>query len=448
MATHIDRETFLKNLHKSRLLSAREIEEALPGLPVTNRGRSLARAMVRMGLLTKFQAELVLAGRTHGFHLGQYRILEQLGQGGMGRVFKAMHRTMNRVVALKLLAPHLVQTPKARQLFQDEVRAAARLNHANIVTAYDADHKGDRYYLVMEYVDGPNLDQLVRQKGPLPVDLACEIVRQAAIGLQYGHEEMGMVHRDIKPANLLVQRNPKNDGLTVKILDFGLARLHDPEQPIDGGGSPLPSPDRTVQGTPDFLSPEQARGIHEVDIRSDLYNLGCTLYYLLVGRVPFPGGTSLEKLNRHLTEDPDLVENYRPDVPETVADIVRRLMAKEASQRFQTPQELADALTPFASATASYWAVPTRAEPAAPPLPSTGDLKVDKDGGNPAEAIPGISGTLPPEFGPTPTSSLGFTPWDLIGREEGASWRRTMFWAIGIVAALIALVTLLLMLRG
>lgn len=439
MAPHVDRETFLKNLHKSGLLSSRELEEALPQLPATQRGRSLARAMVRMGLLTKFQAERLLAGRTHGFMLAQYRILEQLGQGGMGRVFKAVHQTMNRVVALKLLAPHLVRTPKARDLFQSEVRNAAQLHHPNIVTAYDANQIGDRYYLVMEYVDGPNLDQLVRDKGPLPVDLACEIIRQAAIGLQYAHE-MSMVHRDIKPANLLVYRNPKTDALTVKILDFGLARLYDPDK--ETGAAPVK--ERTVMGTPDFLSPEQGQGIHDVDIRSDLYSLGCTLYYLLVGRVPFPGGTSLEKLNRHRTEDPVLLENYRPDVPETVADIVRRLMAKDPAKRFQAPQDLASALTPFASATASYWAVPSKAESEAPAIPSTGDLKIEK----PGEPAPGQSGTLPPEFGPTPVSSLGFTPWDLAGREHGISKKATFFWAMGITAGLIGLILLLLSLRG
>lgn len=438
MTPHVDRETFLKNLHKSGLLGSRELEEALPRLPPTQRGRSLARAMVRMGLLTKFQAERLLAGRTSGFMLGQYRILEQLGQGGMGRVFKAMHQTMNRIVALKLLAPHLVRTPKARQLFRSEVQNAARLHHPNIVTAYDANAIGDRHYLVMEYVDGPNLDQLVREKGPLPVELACEIIRQAAIGLQYAHE-MDTVHRDIKPANLLVQRNPKTDGITVKILDFGLARLHDPEKDPDAP----PVKERTVLGTPDFLSPEQGQGVHDVDIRSDLYSLGCTFYYLLVGRVPFPGGTSLEKLERHQKEDPALLENYRPDVPETVADIVRRLMAKDLAKRFQTPQDLSNALTPFASATAAYWAVPTKPDADAPAIPSTGDLKVEK----PSESGPGLSGTMPPEFGPTPVSSLGFTPWDVV-RDQGFPWKKALLLGLSIVGALIGTIVLLVLLRG
>ncbi|MBM4072976.1 MAG: serine/threonine protein kinase [Planctomycetes bacterium] len=440
MAPHVDRETFLKNLHKSGLLGARELEEALPRLPSTQRGRSLARAMVRMGLLTKFQAERLLAGRTNGFMLGQYRILEQLGQGGMGRVYKAVHQTMNRVVALKILAPHLVRTSKARKLFKNEVQNAGKLAHPNIVTAYDANEMGDRIYLVTEYVNGPNLDQLVRDKGPLPIDLACEIIRQAAIGLEHAHES-GMVHRDIKPANLLVQHNPKNDGLTVKILDFGLSRLYDPEK--DDLPSAAPVKERTVMGTPDFLSPEQGQGVHDVDIRSDMYSLGCTFYYLLVGRVPFPGGTSLEKLNRHQNEDPVLLENYRPDVPETVADIVRRLMAKDPAKRFQSPQVLADALTPFAAATASYWAVPTRNDADSPAIPSTGELRVEK----PSESGPGLSGTMPPDMGATPVSSLGFTPWDTV-RDQGFSWKKLILFGISIIGALVGTIALLVLIRG
>src|SRR5205814_1338081 len=148
----------------------------------------VARALVEQGQLTKFQAELLLAGRTTGFFLGQYRILEQIGQGGMGRVFKATHQAMNRTVAIKVLAPQHTKTEKARQLFQREVRAAGKLLHPNIVTAYDANENDGRLYLVMEYVDGPNLEQLVRDRGPLPVGLVCEIMRQAALGLQCAHE--------------------------------------------------------------------------------------------------------------------------------------------------------------------------------------------------------------------------------------------------------------------
>jgi serine/threonine protein kinase len=350
----MDRKTFLAHLRQSQLIGVQELRALKPRLPRTDRGRVIARTLVEWGLLTKFQAELLLAGRTHGFILGQYRILDQLGQGGMGRVFKAVHQTMNRVVAVKVLAPQLVTTEKARRLFQREVRAAARLIHPNIVTAYDANQIGDRHFLVMEYVDGPNLEQLVRQHGPLPVDLACDLVRQVAAGLQYAHE-MGMVHRDIKPANVLLQTGGEHrDSLLVaKILDFGLARLHEGES--ESAASAVVGRPNVVMGTPDFLSPEQARSLHQVDIRSDLYSLGCTFYYLLSGQVPFPGSTTLEKLIRHSTEDPIPLEELRPEILSSVAEIVRRLMAKRPEDRFQSPAVLAAALAPFAARGAVDW---------------------------------------------------------------------------------------------
>jgi serine/threonine protein kinase len=360
--THVDRKTFLANLRQSNLIDVQELRALKLRLPNTDRGRVIARTLVEWGLLTKFQAELLLAGRTSGFVLGQYRILDHLGQGGMGRVFKAVHQTMNRVVAVKVLAPHLVKTDKAQHLFRREVRAAARLIHPNIVTAFDANQIGDRHFLVMEYVDGSNLEQLVRQHGPLPVDLACDLVRQVAAGLQYAHE-MGMVHRDIKPANVLLQTGGEHrDSLLVaKILDFGLARLQKGESepgPVAAAGR-----ENIVMGTPDFLSPEQARNLDTVDVRSDLYSLGCTFYYLLTGTVPFPGGNTLEKLIRHSTEEPVAVEEHRPEVPRPVGDIVRRLMAKRPEDRFQVPAELAAALAPFAARGSVDW---TGLEPASP----------------------------------------------------------------------------------
>ena len=346
----MDRSTFLTNLRQSGLVTAEQMAKVAGKLPDTRNAPPLAKTLIDAGLLTRFQAELLLAGKTTGFFLGQYRILDYLGRGGMGRVFKAEHQTMNRIVAVKVLAAHLVKTAKAQQLFQREVRAAGRLVHPNIVTAYDANQIGDRCYLVMEYVDGPNLEELVRQKGPLPVGVACDFVRQAANGLQYAHE-LGMVHRDMKPANLLVQR-PASASPTaychVKILDFGLARLATTGPNAAPGGESIMAAENTVLGTPDYLSPEQARNLHSVDIRSDLYSLGCTLYYLLAGRVPFPGGTTLEKLVRHSTVEPPPIEQFRPDVSPPVLAILRRLLAKKPEQRFQNPAELAATLAPFA----------------------------------------------------------------------------------------------------
>jgi eukaryotic-like serine/threonine-protein kinase len=346
-AQHVDRETFLARLRESCLLTPDEMTKAYELATETDRGRALARLLVERGLLTRFQAEMIIRGRTDGFILGQYRILDQLGRGGMGRVFKAEHQTMNRLVALKVLAANLMKTERAQKLFQREVRAAARLVHPNIVTAYDANQIGDHHYLVMEFVDGPNLHELVKKRGPMPIAQACEFIRQAALGLQYAHE-MGMVHRDIKPANLLVQRAAGKQ-CVIKILDFGLARLQEPSSEVSPLHDSLPAAEQQVVGTPDYLSPEQARNLHSVDIRSDLYSLGCTFYYLLTASVPFPGGTALEKLVRHGSDPAPNPSQLRSDIPAEISDIVARLMAKEPEERFQTPLELATVLAPFSA---------------------------------------------------------------------------------------------------
>jgi eukaryotic-like serine/threonine-protein kinase len=358
-----DRQTFLTRLDASGLVDAEALRAVASRLPATQRGRVLARFLVEEGLLTRFQAEHLLVGRTSGFILGQYRILDEVGRGGMGRVFKAEHATMRRVVALKVLAAHLTRTERARELFQREVRAAARLVHPHIVTAFDANQAEDRCYLVLEYIDGPNLSALVRDLGPLAVGQACEFARQAALGLGHAHA-LGIVHRDIKPSNLLVQPpigGTLADGGVVKITDFGLARLGEGNEDAIAENTP-PVTDRginpVVMGTPDYLSPEQGRSLDAADIRSDLYSLGCTLYFLLTGEVPFPGGSPLDKLERHANVEPEPVEQLRPVVAPGVAALVRRLMAKDPAARLQTPTEVAEALEPFAEVRPVAWTPP------------------------------------------------------------------------------------------
>ena len=232
MATspNVDRQTFEAYLRQSGLLREEQLASIERDHPEVARGKALARLLVEREILTRFQAERLLVGQTGGFILGQYKILEQVGRGGMGRVYKAEHRTMQRIVALKVLAPDLLKTERAVEMFRREVRAVAQLQHPNIVTAYDANEINGRYYLVLEFIDGPNLDQLVRNKGPLSVGLACDYVKQIAAGLQCAHLR-GMLHRDIKPANILVQSQnlggESSPGL-IKVSDFGLARLSQP----------------------------------------------------------------------------------------------------------------------------------------------------------------------------------------------------------------------------
>ena len=377
--THVDRQQFLMNLEQSGLVDAALLDDLLPRLPATDRGRVVARFLVQEGVLTRFQAEHVLVGRTSGFVLGQYRILDEVGRGGMGRVFKAEHVAMKRVVALKVLASQLTRTEKAQHLFQREVRAAARLVHPHIVTAFDANRVGDRFFLVLEYVHGPTLAALVRDQGPLAIGQACEFIRQAALGLQHAHV-LGMVHRDIKSSNLLIQP-PVDPGLgrggMVKVTDFGLARLADDAPPTDASDSTASifSVPSVVMGTPDYLSPEQGRDLEQVDIRSDIYSLGCALYFVLTGEVPFPGGTPLEKIERHATSEPEPIGNLRPIVPPGVVEIVGRMMAKEPAARFATPAEVAEALEPFSEDRPVLWLPPRESSGF-----STGSLDLMADG--------------------------------------------------------------------
>jgi hypothetical protein len=259
----------------------------------------------------------------------RYRVLEVLGAGGMGVVYKAVHRLMERVVALKVINQLLTARPGFVERFRREVKAAARLAHPNIVTAYDAEEAGGTHFLVMEYVIGTNMDREVARRGPLPVREACDLVRQAALGLQHAYER-GMVHCDIKPHNLLL-----TPGGQVKILDFGLARI------VDEGSGEAPSlASGTFVGTPDYVAPEQARDPGRADIRADIYSLGCTLYHLLSGKPPFPAGTPLQKLLAHQECNPPPL-TARDDVPLALTRILERMLAKDPARRYATPADVA-----------------------------------------------------------------------------------------------------------
>ena len=297
--------------------------------------RALAGELIRRGWLTPYQANQLLQGKGADLLLGSYVLLERLGEGGMGQVFKARHWKLGKVVALKLIRKERLENPDAVRRFQREIHAAAQLDHPNIVRAIDADEVDGTHLLVMEYVPGADLAQLVKQAGPLPVDRACDYIRQAALGLQHASER-GLVHRDIKPPNLLL--TPQG---VVKILDMGLARLNRGD---DGEGISVMTVEGAVMGTPDYMAPEQALDSHSVDIRADLYSLGCTLYFLLTGKVPFPGGSLGEKIARHQMREPQPVEQLRPGTPPGVAAVLRKLMAKRPEDRYQTPAEAAAAL--------------------------------------------------------------------------------------------------------
>jgi serine/threonine protein kinase len=267
--------------------------------------------------------------------IGQYRITSKLGKGGMGEVYKALHVRLKREVAIKFLLPTATGAQGGLQRFLHEVEALGQLDHPNIVRATDAGEWEGRHYLVTEYLDGLNLHALVKAAGPLAVADACELVRQAAAGLQYVHEK-GQVHRDIKPSNLFCTRAG-----VVKILDLGLVRLKGTcqEGAITRTGE--------VMGTFDYMPPEQASDSHDVDIRADLYSLGCTLYFLLTGKPPFPAVSAPAKLVAHAHQPPPAIADSRPDVPAPVVAVIERLLAKQPEERFPTPAALIAALEPW-----------------------------------------------------------------------------------------------------
>ncbi|MFI5068154.1 MAG: serine/threonine-protein kinase, partial [Streptosporangiales bacterium] len=305
-------------------------------------------------------------GLCPGDVLGQYRLHERIGAGGMGQVFKAVHATMQRTVAIKIMAPNLMLDARARARFLREVRSTARLTHPNIVLAYDAAEADGRCFLVMEYVEGRDAAALLDEYGLPPVPIACAIIRQAALGLQHAHEA-GMVHRDIKPGNLViaVRSAPTPPGTpgpgpphgwpvdpTTKVLDFGLARFQAGEATASGhvpGSTPLTREGHVV-GTPEFMAPEQACNSPKCDIRADIYSLGCTFYCLLTGRPPFVGPSLLEIMVQHLQSAFPPVTQLRPDVPPGVVAVLERMLAKRPEDRYQQPAEVAAALLPWVAA--------------------------------------------------------------------------------------------------
>jgi serine/threonine protein kinase len=308
---------------------------ALPGAP-----GGLAALLVRDGFLTPFQAEHLLRGRRPKFVIGKYLILDRLGAGGMGAVYLCEHLHMGRLVALKVLPADQAQDPAALARFHREAQAVAALDHPNIVRAYDVDAEGRTAFLVMEYVDGIDLQELVSRRGPLDPARAAGYVRQAADGLQHAHESR-LVHRDVKPANLLLSRSG-----VVKVLDLGLARFfHE-----DAASVTEHHGDEAVLATADYVSPEQARGGGDVDVRADIYSLGATFYFLLAGRAPFADGSAPQKLLWHQLKEPPPLRRLRPEVPEAMAAVVARMMMKHPPRRCQTPAEVAAALAPWTQA--------------------------------------------------------------------------------------------------
>ncbi|MBI3410723.1 MAG: serine/threonine protein kinase [Planctomycetes bacterium] len=374
---------FVELLVQSQLLENGQREEVARLQDQCADARGLAQELVRREWLTPFQVYQLAQGKGATLVLGQYLLLDRLGEGAMGQVFRAKQRSLQRIVAVKVIRKECMSNPRLIERFKREMLIAGQLSHPNIVRAYDADQVNGTYFIAMEFIDGVDLSQLVHHNGPLSVAQACAYIRQAAVGLDHAHER-GLVHRDIKPANLLIthERSQRSSALLkrpakgarkqsaafarpvkadnpwgiVKILDMGLARLTDPD---NGYLASNITQLGALMGTPEYIAPEQARDCRVSDIRADLYSLGCTFYFLLSGQCPYPNGTLTEKLLQHQYEEAEAVDEVRRTrilaalgkrnqvprsalvVPDEVKAVVRLLMAKRPEDRIQTPGELA-----------------------------------------------------------------------------------------------------------
>ncbi len=304
---------------------------------LTSDVKKLAGAMVKDGLLTYFQAEQFVQGKWRGFTIGKYKLLERIGFGGMGQVFLCEHLYMRRRVAIKVLPPAKAEEPAALGRFYREARAAAALDHPNIVRTHDIDQDGNLHFLVMEYVDGSSLLDIVKKTGPMDIRRATNYIWQSVQALDHAFR-VGVIHRDIKPGNILVDRSGAS-----KILDMGLARFYH----TDDDMLTLKYDEKSVLGTADYVAPEQTVNSHDVDVRADLYSLGATFYFLLAGHPPFPDGTIAQKLIAHQTREPAPIRQLRPEVPEGLAAILRKMLAKQVELRYQTPEEIYQALLPY-----------------------------------------------------------------------------------------------------
>lgn len=381
-----------------RLLRHR-VQSESPSHPALNEDRILREILVEQGAVTEYQALQLADGKTK-FRLGPYVITDFIGQGGMGQVFKAMHRVMGRECAVKVLPLHRVNAESLAGFIR-EIRLQAKLDCPYLVRAHDAGQDGSVHYLVTEFVPGMDLRKLVKSRGPLPQDQAAGIIMQAALGLSYAHEQ-GMVHRDVKPGNILV--TPES---LAKVSDVGLA----------GFAADLSDDPRAgkIVGTPDYLSPEQIRTPLDVDSVSDIYSLGCTLYYAVTGKAPFPGGDTSSKIRRHLDATPLHPRNFNPDLSEEFVEIIAEMMEKEPKNRIQTCVEVAARLEVWATSaipishstmTRGPWLAPPPPilEPASPGLANdeahheTSRLSMETGQSRSAGTAPseGMSATIPP----------------------------------------------------
>jgi serine/threonine-protein kinase len=327
-------QSFLQILEKSGLIPPERLASSVTELEAQTTGDEvnadlLGKFLLDAGLITPWHLEKLLLGKYRGFFLGKYKLLGLLGKGGMSSVYLAEHKLSGQRRAIKVLPPKRVSDKSYLDRFYQEARAAASLNHPNIVRIYDVCNEAGTHYMVMEYVQGQDIYDLVKAKGPLPFDDAVDYCAQVAEGLKHAHKR-DLVHRDIKPANLILT----DDGI-IKILDLGLALINQ-----DDTQSLTLLYNEKVMGTADYLAPEQAVNSHYVDRRADIYSLGCTLYFMLTGHPPFPTGNLAQRIAMHQTQEPADIRVSRPDCPSTLVAICKQMMMKKADWRYQNCVDL------------------------------------------------------------------------------------------------------------
>jgi eukaryotic-like serine/threonine-protein kinase len=326
-------------VEKSRLAEPAALAKAVEAIRSEHGGEvpegavEMAKALQKHKVVTRWHCEKLLQGKYKGFFLGKYKLLGHIGSGGMSSVYLAEHTKMHDLRAVKVLPQSKLGKSSYLARFQQEAKAIASLNHPNVVRAYDIDNEGDTHYIVMEYVNGDDLQTIVKKRGPLPFDTVANYIAQAARGLQHSHE-VGLIHRDVKPANVLINQDGQ-----VKLLDLGLALFAD-----DAQASLTMDFNDKVLGTADYLAPEQALNSHKVDHRADLYGLGCTMYFLLTGQAPFPDGTIAQRIAKHQKVMPQEIRKIRPECPGELEGICWKLLQKDPKFRYASAQQTADVL--------------------------------------------------------------------------------------------------------
>jgi serine/threonine protein kinase len=333
----ISLDEFVRSLTDTGILPVEEVTSIVSNLPEDRTAvdvEKLAKLLVRQEKLTRFQASVIFRRQSRGLRFGDYIVLDKIGSGAMGQVFKAENRRTRERVALKLLRATYTKSERAVARFYREANTAARLKHTNLVSVVDAGERNGLHFLVMELVEGRDVRSIVKESGPFPVVRAIDVIIQAARGLEYAHQH-GIVHRDVKPANLLLHKNGR-----VVVLDLGLARLDDAAEESEGQESGRLTMPGNFLGTLDYISPEQTADAHEVDARSDIYSLGCTLYYMLKGQPPYRRENPALILFAHCQDPIPKLTEHVPGTPQRLDALFQRMLAKKAADRVATMAEL------------------------------------------------------------------------------------------------------------